>query len=400
MPICDGCSSKAIISYICKSTYISQKYYKILKRTICIAVALLSCFNFGAAGASDARLGLTTVVIDAGHGGKDPGAISKDGKTREKDITLEIAESLSARIRESYPDVKVLMTRSSDRFISLNDRAEKANKAGANLFISIHINAAPNVKANGYSIHLMGQSTKKDRDLYEYNMNVCKRENSVILLEDDYTTKYEGFDPNDPESYIFMQLMQNAHLEQSMNFAGIVKKHLKGGPISADRGIWQDPFYVLWKTAMPAILVELGFITNSSDLAQLRSGENRKELARRLYEAFVEYKQSYDKSVAVDTTQVLAPAGKDSVAESSSKAEETPVLYGVQILAGGNLLPAKSREFMGYQPKIIKAGRIYRYIIAVSADESETRADFPAIKKKYPDAFLVKISGESTSRLQ
>ena len=146
MPICDGCSSKAIISYICKSTYISQKYYKILKRTICIAVALLSCFNFGAAGASDARLGLTTVVIDAGHGGKDPGAISKDGKTREKDITLEIAESLSARIREAYPDVKVLMTRNSDRFISLNDRAEKANKAGANLFISIHI-----ITFNSYS---------------------------------------------------------------------------------------------------------------------------------------------------------------------------------------------------------------------------------------------------------
>ena len=161
------------------------------------------------------------------------------------------------------------MTRSSDKFVELRDRAEIANKAGANLFVSIHINSSFSTSPNGYSVHILGQSSNKNRDLFAYNMDVVKRENSVILLEDDYSTKYQGFDPSNEESFIFMQLMQNAFLEQSLLVASVISEKLKGGPIKADRGIWQNPFYVLWKTAMPAVLVELGFISNNSDLAVL-----------------------------------------------------------------------------------------------------------------------------------
>lgn len=375
-----------------------------MKRAICIAVALLlSSFP----GVCDANIGLRTVVIDAGHGGHDPGAVSKDARTQEKTITLDVAMDLAGRIREAYPDVKVVMTRSKDVFVSLNDRADIANKAGADLFISIHVNAAPNIKANGYSVHMMGQSTKKNTDLYEYNLNVCRRENSVILLEDDYSTKYEGFDPNDPESYIFMQLMQSAHQEQSMKLAQAIKGKFKGGPITADRGIWQDPFYVLWKTAMPSVLVEIGFISNATDLEALRSKDNRSDIAGRLFDAFVEYKTSYDKSLdlpatapAVSATSATPDAPAAGPQPKDEQVTVDSVRYGIQILAGSNLLPSRSREFMGYEPCVIKAGKIYRYIIAVYPDEQQTRADFDKVRSRYPDAFMVRIEGESTSRLK
>ena len=151
-------------------------------------------------GAQDGRLGLNTVVIDPGHGGNDPGCISKDRKTREKDLTLDISKRLARKIRAEYPEMKVLQTRNTDVFIPLVQRAQIANSAHANLFISIHINATTGTAANGYSVHVLGQSSKKGRDLYSNNFNECARENSVILLEDDYSTNYQGFDPNDPES--------------------------------------------------------------------------------------------------------------------------------------------------------------------------------------------------------
>ena len=165
------------------------------------------------------NIGLTTLVIDAGHGGTDPGAVSRDGKSYEKSFTLDIAKRLSEKINAECPGVKVILTRDSDKTVALNDRAAIANKAGANLFMSIHVNSSPKTGPNGFSVHVLGQSSKKDRDLFAYNMDVCKRENSVILLEDDYSKKYQGYDPSDPESLIFMQLMQNSHLEQSLEFA-------------------------------------------------------------------------------------------------------------------------------------------------------------------------------------
>lgn len=367
-----------------------------MKRTIYLfLIAILAQFT-----AAGQTLSLSTVVIDPGHGGTDPGAVSKDGKTYEKTFTLDISKRLAEMIRSECPGVNVVLTRSTDKYVALGDRAVIANKAGADLFLSIHINSNAKSAPNGYSVHVLGKSSIKDRDLFAYNMDVCKRENSVILLEDDYTTTYQGFDPSDPESFIFMQLMQNSHLEQSLDFAELIAKKLKGGPISANRGVWQDPFLVLWKTAMPAVLVELGFISNSTDLAALKSEENRDKLASRLCEAFKVYKDRYDRSLDLgssdDTVTEQKPATQEKPAASDkpASAEKPSVRYGIQIFAGSSVLQSKDKAFMGYKPLSIKSGKIYKYVIAVEDSVEKTRSHLATVRKKYPDAFLVKIEGE------
>lgn len=345
-------------------------------------------------------LSLNKVVIDAGHGGKDPGCVSGDRKTYEKTLTLDISRKLASLIREQYPGVEVVLTRNSDNYVALDGRAVTANKNDANLFISIHINASPNKSPNGYSIHVLGQSSNKDRDLFAYNMNVCQRENSVVKLEDDYSTKYQGFDPSDPESFIFMTLMQNAYLEQSLLFAQIASDKLAGGPIPTARGIWQDPFYVLWKTSMPAVLVELGFISNLDDLATLRQEENRLELAQRLCDAFGQYKKQYDESVdfssgQIDDSSVVPPAAADVEAAPVIDKKEPDVLYGVQIFATARNYEQNDPIFLGYSPKVFKTFSFCRYVIGISESLEKTRENFEEIKKKYPEAFLVRFSSES-----
>ncbi len=350
-------------------------------------------------------IGLNTVVIDAGHGGKDSGAVSKDRKTFEKTITLDIATRLGTLISENCPDVKVVYTRTTDEFIELRERAEKANRSGANLFISVHINANDKTSPNGYSVHILGQSSQKNRDLFAYNMDVVKRENSVILLEDDYKTNYQGFDPSDPESYIFLQLMQNAYLEQSLDFAMIISEKLKGGPIKKDRGIDQNPFYVLWKTAMPAVLVELGFITNPDDLAQLTTQKGRADIAKRLFEAFRDYKALYDSSVKIgqgtgSEEKKEEAAINDAAPQASAPSSDGKVLYGTQIFASGKVLPASDPQFLGYEPIVITTGSLHKYIIGTSSSAEEARKFNEQIKKKYPASFMVKISDGTTSRFK
>lgn len=386
--------------------------------------------------ASD-KLKLSTVVIDAGHGGTDPGCVSADKKTYEKTLTLDISRRLASKISAAYPDVKVIQTRPGDKFVSLNDRPQTANKAGANLFISIHINATTSKSPSGYSVHVLGQSSKKNRDLYANNMEVCKRENSVILLEEDYSTKYMGFDPSDPESYIFMLLMQNAHLEQSVRFAQIINKNLAAGPLKVDRGLHQDPFYVLWKTAMPSVLVELGFISNTADLAILRDAKKRDQLAECLFKAFKEYKTIYDSSLDISSAaaeqeseaakpQDKAPktesakpvdkAPKEEAAKPADKtqtggqapsseaqaaeAPESKTLYAIQVLVSGKLLPEDSSMFMGYKPKVIRSGKLYKYFICVDEDPQTPKQNLQKVKKKFPDCFTVVIEGETVERLR
>ena len=369
-----------------------------MKRTICLCLAAFFCVALSAGD----RLRLSTVVIDPGHGGKDSGCISRDKKSTEKAFVLDIAKTLADKIRTGCPDVNVILTRSDDRYITLSGRADIANKAEANLFISVHINAVDKkTTPNGFSVHVLGQSSQKNRDLYANNMEIVRRENSVILLEDDYNTTYGGFDPSDPESYIFMNLMQNSNLEQSIRFAQLCEKHLKGGPIKTDRGVSQDPFLVLWQTAMPAVLLELGFISNDNDLAALRQKANRDKLAERVFQAFKEYKAIYDGSVdaPVPSQQTQAqprtePAG--TVAPESGEG----VVYAVQIFAGAKKLDPKAREFLGYTPRIVRSGNLYKYCIGVSSSAAEAKKNLPAIRKKYPDAFLVRIDGETVSAVR
>ena len=341
------------------------------------------------------NLRLSTIVIDAGHGGKDPGAVSQDQKTYEKTLTLDIAKTLADKIKAEYPDVKVILTRSDDRYVTLNDRADIANKAEANLFISVHINSNAKTSPSGFSVHVLGQSSNKNRDLYAGNMEIVSRENSVILLEDDYSTTYGDFDPNDPESYIFMSLMQNSNLEQSIRFAQLVEKHLADGPIKNDRGISQDPFLVLWRTAMPAVLLELGFISNSNDLTALRSQAERDKLAERVFQAVKEYKGIYD-----GTVDVAAPdAGRKQTTVSNDKSVPAGgTVYAVQIFAVKRKMDSSAREFMGYTPRIIRSGELYKYYIGVSDTKAAAKKELTAIRKKYSDAFLVKIEGEKVTR--
>lgn len=291
-----------------------------MKRTLSILSALfifLSAFG-------QENLGLRTLVIDAGHGGKDSGAISKDKSTYEKNLNLDIARKLQRLIQATYPEVKVIMTRDKDEFIELAERADIANRNNANLFLSIHINSTTGTKANGYSVHVLGQSSVKDRDLFAYNMDVVKRENAVMYLEDDYSTKYRGFDPDNTSSFIFIQLMQSANLEQSLDFAQIIADNMKSGPIKVNRGIWQNPFYVLWKTSMPAVLVELGFISNSQDLSSLRNESCRDALASILFKSFCEYKEKYDSSMSIQKDETKAEKPVEKAEEKATETVDKP----------------------------------------------------------------------------
>ncbi len=360
-----------------------------MKRTICILLALLCALVPAAADG----VRLSTVVIDPGHGGKDPGAVSPDKKSYEKTFVLDISKVLAEKIRAAYPDVKVILTREDDHYETLNDRADIANKAEANLFISIHVNAVDGRTApNGFSVHVLGQSSQKNRDLYANNMDIVRRENAVILLEEDYSTTYGDFDPNDSESYIFMNLMQNANLEQSIRFAELVQKNLKGGPIKTDRGVSQDPFLVLWQTAMPAVLVELGFITNDNDLAALRRKDDRDQLAERLFQAFSEYKRIYDATVAIPTAVAGPRATREANESAAGSVTDPQSLYAVQVFAVRRRMDPGAPEFMGYTPMIIQSGTLYKYFIGLSDTREQAREKLSAIRKKYPDAFVVKIT--------
>lgn len=353
-------------------------------------------------GAQDGSLGLNTVVIDPGHGGNDPGCISKDRKTKEKDLTLDISKRLAGKIRAEYPEIKVLQTRNTDVFIPLVQRAQIANSAHANLFISIHINATTGTAANGYSVHVLGQSSKKGRDLYSNNFNECARENSVILLEDDYSTNYQGFDPNDPESSILFSLMQNAYLEQSLMFADDVNRALKPGPFRTSRGVHQDPFLVLWKTAMPSVLIECGFISNLNDLSTLRSASKLDEIAEGIFKAFKQFKTDYDRSLNVTIPQSTQTSSAKPSEPEISKASERPAVeeapatsdgpwFGTQILALSRKLADDDPAFLGQKVTVVRDGNIYRYIAGCSADRKEALAESRVLKKTFPDSFLVRV---------
>ena len=366
---------------------------------------LLSLATPVPAQAQENAVRVRTVVIDPGHGGHDAGCISRDKKTYEKTIALDIADRLAGKIRKAHPDVKALMTRSDDRYIPLDERAGFANNHDADLFISVHINAQDGgTSAHGYSIHCLGQSSRKGNDLFSKNLELCKRENSVILLEDDYTTKYQGFDPNDPQSYILFNLIQNSNLERSLIFAGEVDAAMREeSSITYSRGVSQDPFLVLWRTTMPAVLVECGFMSNPSDLATLRTPEGRDAIAQAVADAFTNYKKKYD-GAAARKEEAAATGTADAPATTPAPAPETVrkdgVLYGTQVLATGKTMSPKDPFFAGYVPVEIKGTRLNKYVIGHSTDEAEARRLNREIRKKFEDSFLVRIEGDSVTRIQ
>lgn len=226
-----------------------------------------------------------TVVIDAGHGGKDPGCHGK--KTEEADVALDVALELGRIINENLPDVKVIYTRDKDRFVELHDRAGIANKANADLFVSIHCNSGPS-HVHGTETYTMGLHSS------EGNLEVAKRENSVILQESDYKENYDGFDPNSPEGHILFSLFQHAFIEQSLTFAQKIEEQFKSRVGRSSRGVKQAGLLVLWKTTMPSALVEIGFLTNPQEETYLLNKTNQVYIASAIYRALKEYKQDIE----------------------------------------------------------------------------------------------------------
>jgi N-acetylmuramoyl-L-alanine amidase len=235
--------------------------------------------------------GVRTVVIDPGHGGKDPGALGKH--VQEKQINLSVALKFGKLIEEWFPNVKVLYTRTRDVSVALFERSNIANNNNADLFISIHANAVENDKENtlGNETYIMGVHKSEGN-------RIAMFENSSIEFEDNYEDKYDGFDPSNPESYIMFSLIQDEYLERSLKMAELIQEEFQNGPITKDRGVKQDGFLVLWKTASPSVLIELGFLSHPEEELELIDEDNQQKMAECIFKAFKRYKEYMESYVA------------------------------------------------------------------------------------------------------
>ena len=222
-----------------------------------------------------------TLVIDAGHGGKDPGAVGKN--IYEKDLNLALALKIGEKIKQKYPNVKVVYTRDTDVFVPLQKRSEIANNNKADLFISIHANSSESKESQGLETFILGT------DKMEKNLDVAMRENAVMMLESDYKTTYQGFNPNSIDSYIMFELMQNTFMDQSLQFATLVQQNCVEQLKRKDRGVRQAAFWVLLKSACPSVLVEMGFLSNAEEEAWLASAEGKKGIVNGIFDAFEKY---------------------------------------------------------------------------------------------------------------
>jgi len=364
-------------------------------------------------------LGLKTVVIDPGHGGKDPGALGKTKSTSEKHIVLKISKLFGEKIKKAYPDVKVIYTRDSDVFIGLHERAMTARRNNADLFISVHCNSSSAKSAYGTSVHILGQrsdNSKNKTDYFERNMSVAQQENSVIILEEDYKTKYQDYDPNSPESFISHKLQWTAFYESSLLFASEVVDHLVKAPLRPRRAVIdQDIFQVLVETNMPSVLLELAFISNAAEYEYLASAKGQEEIAQRLFEAFRSYKTKYDSSmkmemsptsmsiVSPDAAAALSDVVKNALASGEEEeSDEDEVWYGVQIMGLGRKISEGDKAFKGLKVTAVKAAdsSVYKYVTARSADVEKAKASLKEVRTKFPEAFVVKVEGNDVSRVR
>jgi len=294
-------------------------------RTMLALFAWLFLQNFNVIPKEQAEIGqsyrLRKVVLDAGHGGKDPGCIGV-GKTYEKDNTLAIVLALGAKIKANYPDVEVIYTRSTDVFVELKERAAIANRNNADLFISVHCNAISKASTEGAETYVMGLHTAAE------NLEVAKRENASIFLEDNYRKNYEGYDPNSPEAHILGSVWQGFYLEQSILLAQQIQHFSNKVAKRMDRGVKQAGFLVLRETAMPSILIEAGYMTNKQEDAYLYSEIGRQEIAEAIFLGFEAYKmQMEDKSTARKRSSAEPPKATHSMAEAPAKAGSGYIIH-------------------------------------------------------------------------
>ena len=334
------------------------------------------------------------VVIDAGHGGKDPGAVSANGKVREKDITLKVALMVGESIVKKHPEVKVLYTRKSDVFVGLNDRARMANKADADLFISIHVNAAENRSAKGAETYTLGVEEART----ERNLEIAKRENGVILLEDNHEKTYANFNPNSPESYIIFEYMQSEFVKESIHIAQYVQSNFANDANRLDRGVRQAGFLVLNATSMPSILVELGYISNAEEAKYLASATAQQHLSSCISKAFDRY--------YADLKKLSDGATHPAVSEPTEVVEEQPAsvpvvdedapVFKVQFLSSAKKLSKGNQAFKGLTPVDCYYDKgLYKYTYGASTDYNKILRLKRKVNEKFRDAFIVAfVKGE------
>lgn len=377
-----------------------------------------------------------TLVIDAGHGGTDAGAVG--AITKEKHINLNVALAFGRLVERNCPDVRVIYTRKTDVFVPLHTRADIANRNKADLFISIHTNSLPKGRiSRGLETYTLGMHRAGD------NLDVAKRENSVILIETDYKERYQGFDPRSAESYIMFEFMQDRNMAQSVDLAKYVQRRTCASAGRADKGVKQAGFLVLRETSMPSCLIELGFISTPDEERYLHSAAGVEQLGRGIYQAFVDYRSKYDKNIKVpfkaETRQEVnipavvpqeepkaAPqeeakvkvqeAPKATVAEApkapapeepkAAPQEENAVtaapsapteavaparpVFKVQILASSFRLKPNEPTLKGLtDATCYEEGGMFKYTVGASEDYNEISQLRKTIQEKFPQAFII-----------
>ena len=358
-----------------------------------------------------------TLVIDAGHGGHDAGACGKISK--EKTLTLRYALAFGRIIEQNCPDVNVVYTRKTDRFLELWQRAEIANKNKADLFVSVHINSLPKGHiVRGYQTYTLGTGrvSGSNKGIIE-NLDVAKRENAVILYEKDYQQHYAGFDPNSPESNILFELMQDKNMENSIDLAKYMQKYICAATGRADKGVHQDNLAVLRLSSMPACLLELGFISTPDEEQYLNTDKAVDRFSRGFYNAFVAYKNKvspgtkmpYKPAEEVSTVVESSPAPRAARSEEPAKTKQEksdtasqvaqsaqPVqaagvpIFKVQLLAGTSKLKAGSPQLKGLtDTECYEENGMYKYTAGASADYQEIYRLRKELLDRFPKAFII-----------
>ena len=321
------------------------------------------------------------VVLDAGHGGKDPGKPSKYG-FKESDIALKIVLLVGKEL-EKNPNVKVIYTRKTDVFIELADRPKIANKANADLFVSIHCNAH-HTQAYGTETYVL------DVGNTNRNFEVAKAENEVIFLEDDYHEKYGGFNPNSPESFLAVSLAQEEYTDQSILLASLIEKNFANKIKRKSRGVKQASLWVIHQTAMPSVLIETGFVTNKSEGAYLNSSRGQQEISTSIVNAILEYKNSLVRNIGEDYA--------DIVEEVEEHINETPsnIVFKIQIAASSKAIDTKPYNFKGLDSiSRLKEGNLYKYFYGRTDNYQDTKMlEEEAKRKGYTSCFVVAFKAD------
>nr|WP_294430126.1 N-acetylmuramoyl-L-alanine amidase [Prevotella sp.] len=335
-----------------------------------------------------------TLVIDPGHGGHDAGALGAISK--EKNINLAVALRFGKYVEQNLPEVRVIYTRTKDVFIPLNERANIANRANADLFISVHTNALPAGKvARGFETYTLGMHRAKD------NLDVAMRENSVISMEKDYQQRYQGFDPRSSESYIIFEFIQGKNMERSVDLARMIQRSVCDGANRPDKGVHQAGFLVLRETSMPGCLIELGFITTPDEERLLNNDSRVDDIARGIYEAFAKYKNKYDRSVSVpyrakDSEEVNIPKivpdqepAPKTRAVTRTEVADAPI-FKLQIFVGSRNLRKGDAHFKGETDyDSFQEGNLVKYTLGASTNYNEIYRLRKEKLDKFPEAFII-----------